>query len=85
MTEKRDKGTATHPRAEKGHPFFHVTHNKKDNKWHVKEARGSDSDLETYDSQDEAEKKAIEHAKKERGYVVYHREDGKFETVDSYL
>ena len=57
------KGRAT---ASRGH-FFHVTHSKNDNKWHVKEVKGQN------------------YAKNvERGHVVVHRDDGKFETIESF-
>lgn len=63
--------------------FFHVTHNKNENKWHVKEVKAQD--YETYDSKDEAIKKAEEKAKSvDRGHVVIHREDGKFDVVENF-
>ncbi|MDD9139503.1 MAG: DUF2188 domain-containing protein [Candidatus Cardinium sp.] len=66
----------------KGH-FFHVTHNKADNKWHVKEVKAKDYD--TYDSKEEAVKRAEEQAKSmDRGHVVIHREDGKFDTIENF-
>ncbi len=73
------KGQATEA---KGY-FFHVTHDKNNNKWHVKEVR--DTEYETYNSKDEAIKYAEENAKNvEQGHVVIHREDGKFDTVESF-
>lgn len=73
------RGQSTEAR---GH-FFHVTHNRSDNKWHVKEVK-ADS-YETYDSKDEAIKQAEKKAKGvEQGHVVIHREDGKFETVENF-
>ncbi len=66
----------------RGH-FFHVTHNKGDNKWYVKEVKAASHD--TYDSKEEAIRKAEEKARNiEQGHVVIHREDGKFETIESF-
>ncbi|ROT47519.1 DUF2188 domain-containing protein [Candidatus Cardinium hertigii] len=66
----------------KGH-FFHVTHNKEANKWHVKEVKATD--YESYDSKEEAIKRAEEHAKStDHGHVVIHREDGKFDTIENF-
>lgn len=63
--------------------FFHVTHDKNSNKWHVKEVR--DTEYETYNSKEEAIKHAEENAKNvEQGHVVIHREDGKFDTVENF-
>jgi hypothetical protein len=65
----------------RGH-FFHVTHNKTDNKWHVKEVKATD--YHTYNPKEEAVKEAEKKAKSvEHGYVVIHREDGKFDTTES--
>ena len=76
MTEKGQSPAA------KGH-FFHVTHNKTDNTWHVKEVKGKD--YTTYYSKEEAIKKAEDQAKSvENGHVVIHREDGKFDTVENF-
>lgn len=70
------KGRATDSR---GH-FFHVTHSKNDNKWHVKEVKGQN--YETFDSKEKAIEQAEKHAKNvERWHVVVHRDDGKFETI----
>lgn len=66
----------------RGH-FFHVTHNKQENKWHVKEVKAKAYD--TYDSRDEAIKAAEKKAKgTEQGHVVIHKEDGKFDTVENF-
>jgi len=65
-----------------GH-FFHVTHDKDKNKWHVKEVR--DTKYKTYSSKEEAIKQAESSAKNvEHGHVVIHGEDGKFETVENF-
>jgi len=66
----------------KGH-FFHVTHDKTSDQWHVKEVKGSD--VSTYKSKEEALKKAEEMAKKvEMGHVVVHNEKGRFETSEYF-
>jgi hypothetical protein len=76
MTARRQSPEAA------GH-FFHVTHNKTEDKWHVKEVRSPDYD--TYDSREEAVKAAEKKAKAlERGHVVIHREDGKFDTIENF-
>ena len=66
----------------KGH-FFHVTHDKTGNKWHVKEVKGSD--IITFETKEEAIKKAEKMAKKvEMGHVVVHNERGKFEVFENF-
>ena len=63
--------------------FFHVTHDKTDNQWHVKEVKGSD--IITFETKEEAIKKAEEMAKKvEMGHVVVHNERGKFEVFKNF-
>jgi len=66
----------------KGH-FFHVTHDKADNNWHVKEVKGSD--VTTCKTKEEAIKKAESMAKKiDMGHVVIHDERGKFKTIENF-
>ena len=66
----------------KGH-FFHVTHDKNDNNWHVKEVKSNE--MTTYKTKDEAIKQAESMAKKtDMGHVVIHGERGRFETVESF-
>lgn len=66
----------------RGH-FFHVTYNTSEDKWHVKEVKAQNYD--SYDSKEEAIAQAEEKAKNvEQGHVVIHREDGKFDTVESF-
>jgi len=68
----------------KGH-FFHVTHNKIDDKWHVREVKGKKEDMTTFNSKEEAIEKAEGLAKKVKmGHVVIHDEHGKFETVENF-
>lgn len=63
--------------------FFHVTYNKGENKWHVKEVKAEK--YSTYDSKDEAIKEAEKLAKNsDHGHVVIHREDGKFDTIENF-
>ncbi|WCR53642.1 MAG: hypothetical protein PG981_000664 [Wolbachia endosymbiont of Ctenocephalides orientis wCori] len=67
-----------------GH-FFHVTHNKFDNKWHVKEVKGKEGEMTTFDSKEEAVKKAESLAKKvDMGHVVIHNERGRFEVIENF-
>ena len=66
----------------KGH-FFHVTHDKTDKQGHVKEVKGSN--VSTFETKEEAIKKAEEMAKKiEMGHVVVHNERGKFEVFENF-
>ncbi len=63
--------------------FFHVTHSKADNQWHVKEVKGDQ--IDTFNSKEEAVKKAEELAKNaEMGHVVVHDEKGHFKTFEQF-
>jgi hypothetical protein len=60
-----------------------VTYDKNDKQWHVKEVKGSD--ISTFNTRDEAIKKAEAMAKKvEMGHVVVHDERGKFEVFENF-
>jgi hypothetical protein len=66
----------------KGH-FFHVTHNKADDHWYVKEVKGDGSI--TCDSKEKAIEQAESMAKEvDMGHVVIHDERGKFETIENF-
>jgi len=66
----------------KGH-FFHVTHDKNDSQWHVKEVKGTDQ--YNFPVKEDAIKKAEEMAKEtEMGHVVIHNERGRFETFGNF-
>ena len=63
--------------------FFHVTRNKADSQWHVKEVKGDQ--IDTFDNKEEAVKKAEELAKNtEMGHVVVHDERGRFKTFEHF-
>lgn len=66
----------------KGH-FFHVTHNKVDDHWYVKEVKGDGAI--TCGSKEEAIATAESMAKElDMGHVVIHDERGRFEAVESF-
>jgi hypothetical protein len=67
----------------KGH-FFHVTHDKQDNQWHVKEVKGDE--VRTFNNKDDAVKAAETMATKssEMGHVVIHDEKGHFVTTENF-
>ncbi len=66
----------------KGH-FFHVTYNKDDQKWHVREVKGSD--VNTFDDKEDAINKTESMAQDvSMGHVVIHDENGKFKTFEHF-